>query len=174
MLTIRALDPSDPAELEWVAQGMRATLIEVEGEAVGSAIHSLDWLRERVRWHLHHPCAAVWLARQGEHIVGHSIVRAEAPGPAETLSPGRWGLVTTTYVAPDARRHGVAQRLLAHDEAWMRAQGLDHVRTWTATGNRPLIALYERHGYAIVQRADHEGTGSPMVCLARRLDAVSS
>jgi hypothetical protein len=49
MLTVRALDASAPAEIEWVAQGMRATLIEVEGEVLGSSLQSLDGLRERVR-----------------------------------------------------------------------------------------------------------------------------
>ncbi len=173
-LCIVPLNPDASVELECVAQGMRATLIEVEGEAVGSKLHGLEWLRERVRWHLAHPCAAVWLALEGGRIVGHSIVRAEAPGPQETLGEGRWGMVATTFVAPEARRRGVAQQLLAHDEAWMHARGLDHARTWTGAHNWPLIALYERNGYAIAQRAGHEGTGSPMVCLARPLDAVSS
>jgi ribosomal protein S18 acetylase RimI-like enzyme len=63
----------------------------------------------------------------------------------------------------------LARQLLAHDEAWMRAQRLDHARTWTAAGNQALIALYERQGYNIVQRAAHEGSGRPMVCLARAL-----
>jgi hypothetical protein len=93
-LDLRALNPADAAEIEQVAQGMRATLIEVEGEALGASLHSLDWLRERVRWHLDHPCAAVWLALQGEAIVGHSLVRAEPPGLLEQLPGGdaaRWG-----------------------------------------------------------------------------------
>ena len=167
-LQIRALDASAPAELEWVAQGMRATLIEVEGELVGPSIHSLDWLRERVRWHLQHPCAAVWLATWDGAIVGHSIVRREGEGAQQ------FGLVSTTYVLPTARRRGIALRLLAHDEAWMRTQGLVESRTWTGAFNQALIALYERQGYRIAERAIHEGTGSPMVCLARRLDAVSS
>lgn len=170
-ISLRAIDPNVPAELERVAQGMQATLIEVEGEERGRALHSLDWLRERVRWHLQHPCAAVWLALDADDLIlGHSLVRAEPPGPAEALSPGVWGLVSTTYVWPAARRRGVAQRLLDHDEAWMRAQGLTHSRTWTAAGNRLLIVLYERRGYAIVQRAAHEGSAAPMVCLARALN----
>ena len=120
-LRLRALDPRAPAELEWVAQGMQATVIEVEGKAIGRSLHSLDWLRERVRWHLAHPCAAVWLVLDGERILGHSIVRAEGQGA------DRHGLVVTTYVLPAARRRGIAQQLLDHDEAWMRGQGLTRV-----------------------------------------------
>ncbi len=166
---IRALDPAVPAEIERVAMGMQATLIEVEGEALGRALHSLDWLRARVRWHLEHPCAAVWLALEGDEVLGHSLVRAEPPGPEETLPPGDWGLVTTSYVWPSARRRGIARQLLLHDEAWMQVQGLSHARTWTGANNAPLIALYEGQGYAITQAAAHTGSGSPMVCLARAL-----
>jgi len=165
-LQLRSLEAARPAELEWVARGMQATLIEVEGEAIGRSLHSLDWLRERVRWHLSHPCAAVWLVLSGERIVGHSIVRAEGQGA------DRHGLVATTYVLPEARRRGIAQRLLSHDEQWMRAQGLDESRTWTGANNRPLIALYERQGYRITQRVLHESTRTPMVCLARMLQCA--
>lgn len=164
-LQLRALDAQNAAELAWVAQGMQATLIEVEGEAIGRSLHSLDWLRERVRWHLAHPCAAVWLVLEGERILGHSIVRAE--GQVADLH----GLVVTTYVLPAARRRGIAQQLLDHDEAWMRGQGLRESRTWTGVNNRPLIALYERQGYRISQRVVHETTQTPMVCLARVLQS---
>lgn len=167
-LQLRALDPDAPAEVEWVAQGMRATLIEVEGEAVGGSLYTMDWLRERVRWHLQHPCAAIWLALRQGAIVGHSIVRMEAEGEGVL----RYGLVSTTYVLPAARRQGVAQALLVHDEAWCRAQGLHEVRTWTGAFNTPLLRLYEQQGYAIGERVVHATTGTPMVCLARSLRAA--
>lgn len=168
-LRLRALNPAAPGEIERVALGMQATVIEVEGEAMGRALHSLDWLRQRVQWHLDHACAAVWLAVVDDEVLGHSLVRAEPVGPEETLDAGHWGLITTSYVWPAFRRRGIARQLLLHDEAWMRAQGLSHSRTWTGASNSPLIALYERAGYAIVQRAAHSGSGSPMVCLARDL-----
>ncbi len=171
-LLVRALNPQSAAEIDRVAEGMQATLIEVEGEVVGRALHSPDWLRARVVWHLEHPCAAVWLAVEGDRILGHSLVRAEPAGPQETLVAGRWGLVTTSYVWSEARRRGIARQLLLHDEAWMQAQGLSHARTWTGANNHPLIALYERQGYAITQRAAHAGSGSPMVCLSRALAAA--
>jgi GNAT superfamily N-acetyltransferase len=168
-LRLRALNPGVPSEIERVALGMQATLIEVEGESIGRALHSLDWLRQRVQWHLDHACAAVWLAVVDDEVLGHSLVRAEPASPEETLDEGLWGLITTSYVWSAFRRRGIARQLLLHDEAWMRAQGLSHSRTWTGANNAPLIALYERAGYAIVQRAAHTGSGSPMVCLARDL-----
>lgn len=64
---LRDLDPDRPDEIERVAQGMRQTLIEVEGEgeARSASMYSLDWLRERLRWHLDlvHPQAPDLAAR---------------------------------------------------------------------------------------------------------------
>jgi GNAT superfamily N-acetyltransferase len=164
-LRLRALDLDSGDDLEWVAQGMRATLIEVEGKAIGVSLYSLDWLRERVRWHLGREDAAVWLALEGDAILGHSIVREESDGGC------RHGLVSTSYVKPEARRKGIARALLRHDEAWMQARNLGESRTWTGAFNRPLIGLYESQGYRIVERVQHAATGTPMVCLARDLAA---
>ncbi len=37
---IRPIQTTDDTEIEWAAAGMRQTLIEVEGEAVGAALYS--------------------------------------------------------------------------------------------------------------------------------------
>ncbi len=148
-----------------VAEGMRATLIEVEGEAKGTALYTMDWLRERVRWHLVHPCASVLLLRSlsDDSLAGYSIVRREQNGSEV------FGLVSTTYVWPRWRRQGLAQRLLEAGEAWMCEQQLQRACTWTSESNLPLIALYTRRGYAVQDRHRHESTGTPMICLQRSL-----
>ena len=51
-VTIRPINAANDAEIDWVAAGMRQTLIEVEGEVRGADLYSMDWLRARVRWHL--------------------------------------------------------------------------------------------------------------------------
>ena len=76
-IRIRPIDPNSEDEIDRAAQWMRATLIEVEGEETGITLYSLDWLRQRVRWHLDPACslAAVLLAEETDgSIVGHSIV----------------------------------------------------------------------------------------------------
>jgi GNAT superfamily N-acetyltransferase len=164
---IEPLRPDDPAALDGVAQGMHDTLVEVEGEANAQALHDLSWLRDRALSHVDgrlSPSAA-WLARAGAAIVGHCLVRREDD------DAGPLGLFATTCVHPAHRRVGVAQQLHRTAEAWFDAQGLARRATWTAAGNRPLIALYERHGYAVDLRAVHPTTHSPMVRLScvRRL-----
>jgi hypothetical protein len=55
---IREISPDCEAEIALVARRMRDTLVEVEGPEAGGSLYTLDWLRERVRWHLN-PQAAV-------------------------------------------------------------------------------------------------------------------
>lgn len=155
----------DEARIALVAQRMRQTLIEVEGEAIGHSLYTLDWLRNRVRWHLDAAnCnGRVWLAiADGGEVAGHTIVRVEMDDAGR-----RFGLFSTSYVAPPWRRTGVAGRLLVQGEGWMREQGLAEASTWTSSTNRPLIALYGCHGYAEVERGTNEQTGTVMVRLAR-------
>jgi GNAT superfamily N-acetyltransferase len=165
-LLVRPLDRQAPDEIERVAERMRLTLVEVEGEAVGGSLYTMDWLRERVRWHLDASACTgeVFVAEApGEGIVGHTIVRVEHGEDGQ-----RFGLFSTTYVVPAWRRHGVAAALLERGQAWLLAQGLPSISTWTSSTNTPLIALYARHGYAQVERGPHATTGTAMVRLERR------
>jgi GNAT superfamily N-acetyltransferase len=161
------LSSDDEAKIDLVAHRMRLTLIEVKGEEAGAALYTLDWLRDRVRWHLDRSACTgeVFLAERSDgDIAGHTIVRVEHDGQGE-----RFGLFSTTYVDPAQRSQGIADQLLQHGEDWMRAQGLQRAATWTSATNAKLIKLYARHGYAEDQRGEHPQTGTVMVRLARLL-----
>lgn len=164
---LREIDPTSDAEIDLVAQRMRATLIEVEGEETGTALYSMDWLRERVRWHLDaaQVVAQVILAEAEDGVIlGHTIVRREFEQDGR-----QYGLVSTTYVLPDSRRSGVAEALLIAGEEWMRGLGLGICATWTSSTNLKLIRLYEKHGYRQTATHVHEITGTLMVKLERIL-----
>jgi GNAT superfamily N-acetyltransferase len=164
---IRVIDPNSEIEIELVAQRMRATLIEVEGEAAGTALHSMEWLRARVRWHLDGDSVAaeVFLAVDSDgEVIGHTIVRRELDAEG-----GEFGLVSTTYVVPHARRSGVADELLRRGENWFRSQSLQRCETWTSATNSKLIQLYAKHGYTQTAQHAHDTTGTPMVRLGRWL-----
>ena len=164
-MSIREINAASADEVALVARRMRQTLIEVEGEAAGSALYSLEWLQERVRWHLDpDTCTgAVFLAiGEDEGILGHTIVRVELQEPDT-----RFGLFTTTYVDPAARRRAVSDRLLIHAEQWMKRLGLDEAATWTSGTNLKLIRLYAKHGYVVTQNHTHETTGTLMVKLTK-------
>ncbi len=161
---IRPLDPTEDAEIELVATRMRATLVEVVDPDNGAAMYTMDWLRDRVRWHLNpDKCTGqVFLAaRDDGHISGHTIVRAE------TTDDGRpFGLFSTFYVAPEARHQGLGGALLARGEAWMVTRGLVEAATFTAVTNRPLIALCEGRGYTLTPAPPE------MVRLSRALETA--
>lgn len=151
-MKIRELAPDAESEIELVAQRMRATLVHVLGEERGTALYTLEWLRDRVRFHLdpERSQAKVFLAElsPGE-VVGHTIVRRE--DPAEEAP---FGLFSTIYVAPSARRRGVATALLRRGEAWFRELGLTRAATNTAEHNQPLIEQFGRQGYVLAFRAE--------------------
>jgi GNAT superfamily N-acetyltransferase len=169
MLHLRELDPGDADGIGLVAQRMRATLVEVEGEEVGGRMYSMEWLRERVLWHLNPRLAearVVLAEDEVGQILGHTIFRVEAGASGEAS-----GLISSTYVVPDARRMGVAQELLDCAGAWFRERGIASISTWTSATNTPLIALYSRNGYVEAERGANDLTGTQMVRLERRLAA---
>jgi GNAT superfamily N-acetyltransferase len=172
-MQLRPISLADTAAIDLVAERMRATLIEVEGEARGGTMYSMDWLRDRVRWHLDGRAAEVVVAEDAAgEIVGHTIYRIESDDAALGAAP--LGLISTTYVAPAARRHGVAQRLLAHAEDWLRERQVLLSCTWTSETNRPLIALYARNGYIEAERGPNQLTQTMMVRLAKPLAAPTA
>lgn len=147
---------------------MRQTLIEVEGEETGVSLYTMDWLRERVRWHLDpiNTTAQIFLAERFDGaIVGHTIVRMEMDEQGQ-----QYGLFSTTFVSPEARRHAVATMLLTHGEEWMLQHGLREAATWTSATNTKLIRLYHKHGYTVVAQHTHDVTLTRMVKLAKSLD----
>jgi GNAT superfamily N-acetyltransferase len=160
---IRPMDPTSETELELVARRMRLTLNEVLGEEVGTALYSMEWLRQRVLWHLNpaNCTGQVFLAEDADGtIVGHTIVRIDADDAGTPI-----GLFSTTYVAPEVRRRAVASRLLRAGEAWLIGHGMTTAVTATSAANVKLIKLYEKHGYVIV------GAHADMVRLGRALSS---
>lgn len=149
---IRPIVPDSESEIALVAIRMRATLMEVLGTDRGEAMYTLEWLRERVGYHLNPAhCDGEVLLSVGDtgDIHGHIILRVE------TSEDGlRYGLFSTIYVEPDARRDGRALELVKAGEAWFRARKLPYASTNTDPMNLPLIRLYESVGYQVTSRSE--------------------
>jgi GNAT superfamily N-acetyltransferase len=164
---IREIDAASPVEIDLVVRRMLATILEVEGEERGRSLHSLEWLRQRLLWHIEGEAvmAKVFVADdRNAGIVGHTIVRGESDG-----SQRQYGWFSTTYVVPDFRRRGIAQQLLVAGEQWISEHGLTRAVTSTSAANEKLIGLFQRNGYRIFWRGNNEATGTPMVALERHL-----
>ena len=161
-IRIRDIDSSSQEEIHLVAERMRQTLIEVLGEEVGGNMYPMDWLVQRVQFHLDpQQCTGrVFVSEDAEgHITGHTIVRLE-PDEAE----GQIGLFSTTYIEPTSRRLGVAAELLRTGENWMREQGMKKAVTYTDVDNTPLQELYLGQGYKLSEMPNN------FVALSKQLD----
>lgn len=151
-VVVRPIAEDNEGDIRLVAMRMRATLVEVLGKERGEAMYSLEWLEARVRYHFdRNACEGEVLGAYNElnDLVGHTILRQEV---GEDGAP--FGLFSTIYVIPDARRSGAASQLIAAGEAWMAAHGLQVIRSYTDHNNEPLIQLFTKHGYAISMRKD--------------------
>lgn len=151
MVHVRTIDPDASAEIELVATRMRETLIEVLGEERGASMYTMEWLRDRVRFHLGRTRSTgeVFVAEGegGQGILGHVIVRIDRD---DNLVP--IGLFSTIYVQPDARRSGIASKLVSVAERWIDGRSLARAMTYTSDTNVRLMRLFEKHGYHVSAR----------------------
>ena len=158
---IREINPQSSAEIELVATRMRETLIEVLGEEAGGNMYPLEWLIQRVRFHLDpSQCAGqVFVSENREgKITGHTIVRIERGEDGH-----EFGLFSTFYVEPGSRNQAIATNFVRRGEQWMRELGMTTAMTYTAADNLKLQKLMIGLGYEIVLRKD------TMVALSKTL-----
>lgn len=148
---IRELNPDSKEEISLVASRMRQTLVEVLGEERGTALYSIDWLLERVRWHLDpsKTTAKVFLPENANIITGHAIARIEY---GDDKLP--YGYFSTIFVEPSSRNRGVANALVGHVESWLRQMKMPKIVYNTAKGHAKLIRLFERNGFQITAHED--------------------
>ncbi|MBS2032162.1 MAG: GNAT family N-acetyltransferase [Deltaproteobacteria bacterium] len=117
-IRIREIDRGSSEEVELVASRMRETMVKVLGVERGTTMYSMDWLVQRVRWHLdpENTNGRVFLAEEpSRKIVGHAIARID---PAE--AGHAFGYLSTVFVEPRMRNQGVATLFLEHVERWFR------------------------------------------------------
>ncbi len=159
MLKIRELNPNSKEEIELVASRMRNTLIDVLGQEKAEAMYSMDWLRERVMWHLSAEKEAKVLLAEADEVVGQAIIRIEIDDKKD-----RFGYFSTIYVAPEFRSQGIAKKLIQRVEAWCSEKKLPYIIYNTAHDNDRLIEILRKFSYQIVTKT------MDMVQLKKSLD----
>jgi ribosomal-protein-alanine N-acetyltransferase len=65
------------------------------------------------------------------------------------------GHLTTIAVAPEHRRRGLGERMLAHVEDVLRLRSVNTVILEVRVGNTSAQALYQKNGYSTVQRIEN-------------------
>jgi GNAT superfamily N-acetyltransferase len=147
------LDENDTEQLSLIATHMRATLVEVLGQDMGESMYSFEWLKDRARSHVDGRClGAIFIAQERieNGNAGHIIVRQELD------DHGPFGLVSTIYVLPECRRHGVARRLVDAAHHWFQSRKLHRWATDTSETNFPLIRLFNCFGYKMVFHSNEQ------------------
>lgn len=89
------------------------------------------------------------LAELGGRAVG--ILRCMESRGMPLLYPSRYGYISSVYVRPPMRRHGVLRALLAEAVAWCEARGLTEMRLHSTAENRAANASWNALGFDVVE-----------------------
>ncbi len=90
-----------------------------------------------------------FLAERGQDAVG--ILRCADTLGSPLLHPARYGYISSVYVAPRHRRHGVLHMLFAAAEQWCSDRGLDEIRLHNAPENPLSSATWTALGFDVVE-----------------------
>ena len=139
MIRIRPAEPGDAQPLVELAG-------EVGGEEGAWLLTTETWRtvaeeRRYLRAVRRHPDAAVFVAEDGERIVGRlSLARDAHPASRHVADLG-------LMVAASHRRRGVGRALLDQSVAWAESVGVRKLELHVFPWNEPAIALYEAFGF---------------------------
>jgi ribosomal protein S18 acetylase RimI-like enzyme len=89
----------------------------------------------------------IFLAETDDEAVG--IVRCADVKGSPLLLPDRYCYVTSVYVRPAHRRHGLLSQLMEQAEAWARSRGLMEMRLHNSTLHAMAQATWEQLGFVV-------------------------
>lgn len=134
-----------------LSRGDRADLCQATAQAIEDGI-GFGWIRPPSRQRLEAYWKGVLLVPERILLVGrvdNTVAgAAQMVKPAPSFEVGTFAVTLEThFVAPWARGHGLAKRLLAAVENEARDQGFTVVRLEVRATQTRAIALYENSGY---------------------------
>jgi len=94
---------------------------------------------------LRSPDEVMFLAEHEGRAVG--ILRCVQVAGIPLVFPALHGYISSVYVVPEARRHGVLRLLFDEALAWCRARGLTELRLHNAVENEAANAAWESFGF---------------------------
>ncbi|NCT90738.1 GNAT family N-acetyltransferase [Cellulomonas sp. APG4] len=136
MVTIRALDEDDWERLREV----RLAALRESPDVFGSSLAREEGFREP-HWRMRLRGSPWWLASRGQDDVGLVSLIQEPGAPADQRH------VVALWVAPGARRLGVASALVEAVVQHAADDGAAGVTLWLVEDNDTAAALYRAHGF---------------------------
>lgn len=106
--------------------------------------------RELFAGQLHSSMEAIFLGMLNDEVVG--VLRCVDLFGSPLLDPARYAYVSSVYVRPHARRHGVLRAMLAAAERWARARGLDQMRLHNVAGSADAEGAWSALGFSVVEQ----------------------
>lgn len=91
----------------------------------------------------------IFLAESNGIAVG--VLRCVASAGMPLLFPSRHGYISSVYVVPSARRHGVLRALFTAAIEWCRERGLREARLHNAVENETANAVWDALGFRVVE-----------------------
>jgi ribosomal protein S18 acetylase RimI-like enzyme len=143
--------PATPEDLSVVVD-LRLALVIEHAENIIYGRTRRD-MRARARQlylsQLRSPREVTLLAERDGTVVG--ILRCIDSAGHPLLHPDRYGYISSVYVRPAARRHGVVRALMGAAERWCRERGLDELRLHNAADNPLSNATWEALGFEVAE-----------------------
>lgn len=106
--------------------------------------------RELFAAQLRSPNEVIFLAERDGDAVG--VLRCVESVGSPLMEPARYAYVSSVYVRPEARRHGVLREMLAAAERWARARGLAQMRLHNVAGSEVAEGAWSALGFGVVEQ----------------------
>lgn len=137
------------ADLDTIVELRIALLREYGDHPIYGRLHPEAEVRARPVFsaQVQSPDQAIFLAVRSGHIAG--ITRCVDSKGSPLLTPDRYCYVTSVYVRPEDRRHGVLSALMKEVEAWSRHRGLTEMRLHNSTLNAATRSAWDQLGFVI-------------------------
>lgn len=92
----------------------------------------------------------IFLAEENSVVVG--LIRCVETAASPLLIPDRYCYVSSVYVRPEARRHGVLRELVQRARDWCRERGLTEMRLHNVGSRESSAAAWDSLGFEVVEQ----------------------